>query len=695
MNLGWPLQYREFLEYIYRVKGKFFYYDISTDNIVNSLDVKNDYETNEHYWLTGLKKHFDLLKNNSSAITIDNNLSTTIDNNLSTTYPITSIFNKNLSYIIHIQDNYSILNTNNDTDNFNNQTLSHYYNEFLNRKFENNKYHKPSNILSENVLSNICIHNVHYQKYNYKYLNIYKNHIIHTNDKKLPVRHILPQCKNIKYETHKQKTSEDIQDNEPINNKYQDQDGDKDYEDEDDKDYEDEDYEDEDDKDYEEDDDEDGDKDYEDEDDKDYDQEDGNKDYEEDDQEDEEDGDENGDIEEDEDEDEDDEQDEDEDKDDEQDEDDEQDNGEQDDIRDIEEDEVDENKNDEVIKDNGNNNCDKNDENRQFVGGESSSRVEDIKKDGNQEKKGDVVKKYGIKEYIKKYGNKNRKNERSVKDDNNIIDLNIDKKEKIHDTKKQNFFDWGYEDYTKHREVKYPNEHKKYKMTDKIKGYGSKMASWGLYLINKKEIKNVEIPDVYLTEDKNVSLRGMFIIYKSNGNNLQPIEWYKLFSKDATNEEQYDENSTNKIKRYVVFSLMILNTDKNSDSHCNLLIFDRLLKTVERFEPHGIMIQWDDSFIDTFINNNILNVLDHYTYFPPYSYQSLYGPQAMQFFYSSDNIDINNLGFCSTWCSYYLHFRMLNPNLPSPYIIKLLTSKPYSLTDNIMRYQSYIDDIIH
>jgi len=605
MNLGWPLQYREFLEYIYRVKGKFFYYDISTDNIVNSLDVKNDYETNEHYWLTGLKKHFDLLKNNSSAITIDNNLSTTIDNNLSTTYPITSIFNKNLSYIIHIQDNYSILNTNNDTDNFNNQTLSHYYNEFLNRKFENNKYHKPSNILSENVLSNICIHNVHYQKYNYKYLNIYKNHIIHTNDKKLPVRHILPQCKNIKYETHKQKTSEDIQDNEPINNKYQDQDGDKDYEDEDDKDYEDEDYEDEDDKDYEEDDDEDGDKDYEDEDDKDYDQEDGNKDYEEDDQEDEEDGDENGDIEEDEDEDEDDEQDEDEDKDDEQDEDDEQDNGEQDDIRDIEEDEVDENKNDEVIKDNGNNNCDKNDENRQFVGGESSSRVEDIKKDGNQEKKGDVVKKYGIKEYIKKYGNKNRKNERSV------------------------------------------------------------------------------------------SLRGMFIIYKSNGNNLQPIEWYKLFSKDATNEEQYDENSTNKIKRYVVFSLMILNTDKNSDSHCNLLIFDRLLKTVERFEPHGIMIQWDDSFIDTFINNNILNVLDHYTYFPPYSYQSLYGPQAMQFFYSSDNIDINNLGFCSTWCSYYLHFRMLNPNLPSPYIIKLLTSKPYSLTDNIMRYQSYIDDIIH
>src|SRR3989338_1976078 len=144
----------------------------------------------------------------------------------------------------------------------------------------------------------------------------------------------------------------------------------------------------------------------------------------------------------------------------------------------------------------------------------------------------------------------------------------------------------------------------------------------------------------YLTEDKNTSLRGMFIIYKSNKNNLQPIEWTRLFSKEDENmKKQYEIKSDNeiksddKIKRYVIFSLMILNTDKNSDSHCNLLIFDRLLKTIERFEPHGIMTQWDDSFIDSFINNNILSILQDYTYFSPHSYQSLFGPQVMQFFY--------------------------------------------------------------
>lgn len=100
----------------------------------------------------------------------------------------------------------------------------------------------------------------------------------------------------------------------------------------------------------------------------------------------------------------------------------------------------------------------------------------------------------------------------------------------------------------------------------------------------------------------------------------------------------------------------------NAHLHANMIIIDRISKTVERFEPNTIwltgmaMIQADT---DHAVVREIMPILGgDYSYCPPTSFCPK-GPQK-------DN-------YCTAWSFFYLHLRVLNPHMSRREIVERLT----------------------
>jgi hypothetical protein len=160
-------------------------------------------------------------------------------------------------------------------------------------------------------------------------------------------------------------------------------------------------------------------------------------------------------------------------------------------------------------------------------------------------------------------------------------------------------------------------------------------------------------------------------------------------------------------KRFKVLYLNIYNTHRKN-AHSNLLLFDSLHKTMERFEPHGS----DQSALLTDFSNFYNPVaLDRllvswartlkYSYIaPPKEYpvmgQSLSRndshwntesyPSAFKRNVKSESGD----SFCSAWTVYYLLLRTHNPDKPMLEIYEyLLGAEQQKKTTDMFRIQGY------
>ena len=129
---------------------------------------------------------------------------------------------------------------------------------------------------------------------------------------------------------------------------------------------------------------------------------------------------------------------------------------------------------------------------------------------------------------------------------------------------------------------------------------------------------------------------------------------------------------------------------KKPDSHANIIIIDIKEKTIELFEPHGKTS--DCSTLDSFkgayfiknkwIKKIFSNYLPDYKYFSPNDYLPKYGLQQ--------KID-EYTGFCIPWSILYVHYRILNPNIPVKKIVKRINNITLKF---LLRYTSYIEEVI-
>jgi len=126
-------------------------------------------------------------------------------------------------------------------------------------------------------------------------------------------------------------------------------------------------------------------------------------------------------------------------------------------------------------------------------------------------------------------------------------------------------------------------------------------------------------------------------------------------------------------------------------THANVIIIDSHKKTVELFEPHGnrgVRSELESISRAYFkVSKNVQRFFSMYLpdfkYIPPSEYEPKEGLQARLDAFS---------GLCVTWSILYLHYRVLNPDVPPKKLINYLDKKVNKQT--LLRYTKYVEDVL-
>lgn len=127
----------------------------------------------------------------------------------------------------------------------------------------------------------------------------------------------------------------------------------------------------------------------------------------------------------------------------------------------------------------------------------------------------------------------------------------------------------------------------------------------------------------------------------------------------------------------------VINGIRYRVGHQNIVIINKKMKTVERFEPNGVFPKFD--FVDAIFKKEFAKQLK---YIPPLQYCPTLGPQTLQ-------KQLDKGGFCVTWSTLYMHLRLRNPDIDAETIVDYLTSfSPEELLDIIQKYQYLIETTV-
>ena len=149
----------------------------------------------------------------------------------------------------------------------------------------------------------------------------------------------------------------------------------------------------------------------------------------------------------------------------------------------------------------------------------------------------------------------------------------------------------------------------------------------------------------------------------------------------------------NEIKKCMTHRLIPINLEiivPQVGTHANIILIDTK-KTIELFEPHGYRDNKSElesisrgyfkisKNVHKFVKINFPN----YKFIPPSKYEPEDGLQARLDAFS---------GLCVTWSILYLHYRILNPDVPPKNLIHYLDKK--IKRKELLRYTRYIEDIV-
>jgi hypothetical protein len=141
------------------------------------------------------------------------------------------------------------------------------------------------------------------------------------------------------------------------------------------------------------------------------------------------------------------------------------------------------------------------------------------------------------------------------------------------------------------------------------------------------------------------------------------------------------------------FVPIILNLVTDEGNHANILLLDSKEKIIELYEPHGsrnsssclggivgayrkkigaLRRYWKEMLPEF----KIINVVD---YRKGTAFQVKYDPD-------------NHSGFCITWTILFVHYRLLNPHVELPSLIKYISCR--IKTSKLLQYAKYVEDNI-
>ena len=198
-----------------------------------------------------------------------------------------------------------------------------------------------------------------------------------------------------------------------------------------------------------------------------------------------------------------------------------------------------------------------------------------------------------------------------------------------------------------------------------------------MVLDNVKEFKIVCIPN-YTFEYYNE--KNQKIVDKTSS----MIDLYEKKNYFPSNMISAIENCIFNNARLIYFTLQIKKTS-SFFTHANIVIIDTLNKTIERFEPYGQPIFYNNKIVDDIFINYVINYLklNNYKYIKPESISSKIGIQRKADAYC---------GMCVTISMMYLLLRILNVNTPQKDIIKyFLKFSSKELRVKILKFAKYVE----
>ena len=107
----------------------------------------------------------------------------------------------------------------------------------------------------------------------------------------------------------------------------------------------------------------------------------------------------------------------------------------------------------------------------------------------------------------------------------------------------------------------------------------------------------------------------------------------------------------------------------DKDDHANVLVFDRLNMTMERFEPHGAKMDfYDYKMFDLpfgkALKKHGIRYIEPREYIPEIGIQDIQEKEKKAYRKNGVNISVKGDpgGFCSVWCLFYIDLRLSFPN---------------------------------
>lgn len=155
-----------------------------------------------------------------------------------------------------------------------------------------------------------------------------------------------------------------------------------------------------------------------------------------------------------------------------------------------------------------------------------------------------------------------------------------------------------------------------------------------------------------------------------------------------------------KTKRFLIIPIGI---ELTNGAHANILLYDKTLNEMERFEPYGTGFppgfNYNPNNLDNSLKNLFMNYFeDGFKYYSPSDYELKVGLQLLDTMEYTKEKNIGDPGgFCAAWSLWYVEMRLININVERKYLIQKLInyirSKRVSFRSVIRSFTKNITDL--
>jgi ankyrin repeat protein len=128
------------------------------------------------------------------------------------------------------------------------------------------------------------------------------------------------------------------------------------------------------------------------------------------------------------------------------------------------------------------------------------------------------------------------------------------------------------------------------------------------------------------------------------------------------------DESINKFKKSKKRFLIIpLGIELSIGSHANILIYDKKLNEIERFEPNGgsypFTFNYNPQLLDQILIEKFVNIFEKVKYFKPVDFIPKIGFQYLESYSKKTHKIGDPGGFCGAWCAWYADIRLKYPDI--------------------------------